>query len=74
MLHDLPPLPPIRKTSSNAKSYEVKNNDNSEIINMPGQLTDIETENVPRPKTTERRTNIGATRCVLVLGGTMFEV
>lgn len=60
MLNDLPPLPPIRKSS--AKNYAVvdsaEDSNADQDFNMPGQL-DFGDEGRARPKTTERRTNIG---------------
>lgn len=60
MLHDLPPLPPIRKSS--AKNYAVvdsaEDSNAEQDFNMPGQL-DFGDQGRSRPKTTERRTNIG---------------
>ena len=55
LLNDLPPLPPIRKPS--AKNYIVNRQEDF----LPGQLGDSEESQI-RPKTTERRTNIGAVR------------
>ena len=55
MLNDLPPLPPIRKSS--AKNYVVERQEDF----LPGQLESSDQPQI-RPKTTERRTNIGAVR------------
>ena len=55
LLNDLPPLPPIRKSS--AKNYAVHRQEDF----LPGQLESSEESQI-RPKTTERRTNIGAVR------------
>jgi len=55
LLNDLPPLPPIRKPS--AKNYIVNRQEDF----LPGQLESSEESQI-RPKTTERRTNIGAVR------------
>lgn len=57
MLHDLPPLPPIRKPESGGNPV----NPESGNCPVPGQMESAEDElNMPRPKTTERRTNIGS--------------
>ncbi len=60
LLHDLPPLPPIRKSS--AKNYAVEAVEVTDTgFTVPGQLESAE-DVVLRPKTTERRTNIGLSR------------
>ena len=55
MLNDLPPLPPIRRSS--AKNYAVERQEDF----LPGQLESSDQPQI-RPKTTERRTNIGTVR------------
>ena len=65
MLNELPKLPPIRKSS--AKNYTVvDNNVDTEGFSVPGMIESSEDRHLQiRPKTTERRTNIGLIRNAL---------
>ena len=57
MLNDLPPLPPIHRKSS-AKAYAIDTPE-TETFTVPGQLQEDIDRSEIRPKTTERRTNLG---------------